>query len=264
MSSLALSPSPEEIEDWRAKLLEVYLKRPRYADKAEEKVDGIIKKAIRGWRNAPKTFAGRCKSLSSYRNPRIKNLTHDATNFPVVREKRIQEQLSAAMESSPYADFYKKLSTEERKFIEAREKIYKFEFELNQSSDQSMLIQVLVEELVQYRISNAIAVADTGNLELLTELTRERSESAKRLQVLLVALGVTREQRKKVERSPDGNVAQLSMMLDDKLKRIKEIEAKDKENEEYYQQEKAARGETNIVTQEDLDGLSDASSGPLN
>ncbi|MCK4500579.1 hypothetical protein KAU11_08775 [Candidatus Babeliales bacterium] len=247
--------SPKIIEKWRKILLPIYKDNPRWTDIADDKVTKIIKKAIIGWRNCPKSFEKRISCLSPYKNKRIRNLRHDAEDLPIVKKKRQDEYLEAIKDET-YGDIFAELDGPEKKFIKARERIYKGEFELNRSSDQVLLIKVMIEELIQNRIGRALAgCKDFNNTDMITGLTKAMSESSKRLRETLQSLGITREQRKKVETAPDGNIAQLTLLLEQKMKKLKEIEAADRQEEEYYMSERGSRPPVNTVTDDEVKAL---------
>lgn len=251
--NLKLDVQPEAIEKWREKLLPIYKDNPRWAEIAEEKVAKILKKAVNGWKNAPLTFEKRINILSPFRNKRMRNLRPDAEHIPVVKNKRQQEYLDALQADDTHGDIFKSLTGREKRFINAREKIYKGEFEMNRSADETMLIKVLLEELIQNRVGKALAACKTvDDIEMINMLTKAMTESSKRLKETLQSLGITREQRKKVETAPDGNIAQLTLLLEKKMKKLKEIEAEDRQEEEYYISERSSRPPINIVTKDEI------------
>ena len=142
------------------------------------------------------------------------------------REKKIYPGLSIK-------DLRERLSTDEKKFWIEREEYYRTEFDFNNSADQSMLLQVLAEEVIQRRlIASRLDDVDCVHLQ---DVEDAMEASFRRLEKGLKVLGITREQREKSGSEQEGNIASLSEIVEKKLKRIDALRAKDEEKESFLQ-----------------------------
>jgi len=194
-----------------------------------------MKRASEGYKCAPKTFIGRIKSLTRWNDIDMHSITsaYGGDIYDQVRAKKTMEVLQTT-EKKLYPGFSGKelrdvLPIADRKFWAEREKQYREEYDLNDSSDWPLLMQVLLEELTQRRLTKRKLLDEKLNIE--TEL----NNSYKRLMAALKALGITREQRRQSYDEGSENIATLSVKFDQKMRRISAIKEKDAIEEETMQ-----------------------------
>jgi len=231
---IRLDPTAEEVkraEEMLRSFLENHPEKLKENETIEDKVQQIIQKAIEGYPYAPKTFLGRIRSIS-----RI-NLGYDdrlggtdINSYIHKREEEIQKIL-AEREKDLYPglsmqDLRKSLSPAERKRWIEREAYYRNEFDLNNASDVPLLLQVLTEEIIQYRLIKQKLKDQNADVD------KQLTESYNRLNKALEHLGITRRQRQSVKQESEGNIAKLAEILDEKLRRIDAIMEKDLREEE--------------------------------
>lgn len=151
------------------------------------------------------------------------------------------------------AGIYQILNIKELEYWLEREKIYRQEFELNSSSDEPLLKQVLMEELIQDRIIRQRI--ENPDKVMQTEDVMQNSYS--RLQKALEALNATRKQRESESVGNKGNIAQLSLVYEEKVKNIEELLKKQKEEETEMMKKRESRIPCNIIddNEELIDGI---------
>jgi len=209
-------------------------------DLAKE-MDQIFKKAFEGWKGAPKGFVDRVRlilntktRLRTKRAPTEEPDLEDPTTFI---NSNIPKNAADSLVS-----LLKPLNESERKFFKERMNKYNVEFKFNTSSDYSLLMQLITEELIQQRLMIKKLKDPDANTDF------EMTNSVKRLQLCMEGLGITRKQRQLAKSDVDGNIAQISALLDKKIKSIGLKEKSDKDEEELYESIKATRdGPRNIV-----------------
>jgi hypothetical protein len=211
---------------WKETLLSYYKER---GDIQESDISGLIEQKIKeseaGWEGAPRSFRDRLMRKTGYgmqaalmgkaRGAKAKKVTKEVPSKPKI--------------DLQFYDFDRVLKLKEKKWWVSRQQAYAEDFEFNNSSDYVLLQQLLIEELVQRRL----AIKQIENPDE-TSYSRLISESLKRLHNLQTKLGITREQRADELDAMDGNVAVLSVMLDEKLKEIDKIQDEQEKEEKYY------------------------------
>jgi hypothetical protein len=233
-----LNPSEVEVNRVREALRKYYTERPHLVegyDSIDDRINEVIEKAKEGYTCAPKTFIGRIKALVRWSDidyyvvPALSGDT--SASFTNWRARKIAQVLKQS-EKALYPGLSAKelrasLGPGERKFWIEREKKYREEYDLNDSSDWPLLMQVLLEEITQRRLTLKKLKDPEADLE------DELNNSYKRLINALKALGITREQRRKDYDQSSENIASLSVRLEEKLKRIAALKEKDalEENE---------------------------------
>jgi hypothetical protein len=136
----------------------------------------------------------------------------------------------------------KKLKSPDRRFWMARERYYRQEFDFNESSDFALLMELLSDELEHKRIIDMRLACDDP--DSMAALSRSATECFNRMEKALKALGITREQRKDELDTGDGDIASLSMSLDQKKKQLAIIKTLDMEERNDYSAKKYAQGDT--------------------
>lgn len=129
------------------------------------------------------------------------------------------------------------LDPSERRFWKERKVKYENEFNFNESSDRSLLFQLITEELIQQRLM----IKKLTDPEAATD--SEMTNSMARLQKCMESLGITRKQRQAAkEDTIEGSISKLAGELDKKIKTISAKEKKDEEEEIAYTKLKSMRG----------------------
>lgn len=233
-----LEPTEAELTEVKTGLTQYYSNNPNFLKNGEtidSKIDEVIEKCKVGWVCASKTsFIKRVQWYTKWNSTSIRNRFDYQPNYAAIEQIKTQEaikkksQLSSDVCSTILRGM---LTSSEKKFWLEKEEQYRSEFEFNTSSDSALLMQLLLEELTLFRYaSRRIQNPDDNSIEDLI------TESNKRLINAQKALGVTREQRENATNEADGNIAQLSLIVDEKLSRIEKIKEKDRLEEEAMMQ----------------------------
>ena len=226
-----LKVGKKELEEWRNFATKV-LETVNYKGDVNTKVGEIIKEAKAGWDRCPPDFGSRVKFKIGYRRLKFyndgtpedySNLTKEGAGRPpkTKSDEYQEETLNKLKDVSPLELISPSfLSSEELKFVDERKKVYNKEFEFNESSDQVLLQQVLLDELIIRRISLARLQGDEipqSNIDKMMDRFRKNLDK----------LGVLRVQRLELNSDIQGNVGQLSAELDRKLDKIRKLRDKD-------------------------------------
>lgn len=248
VSRQSIAPTEGEkarIKEW----LFTFYKETGYDGDIPERVNKIIEASLEGWERAPKTFLSRVKvrlggkAYSSWAKRRdeinkkksLENEGYSAEQiieilarerFDKKDKKKLVQDLHIEAEpentvvyGSSIFDF---LSPEEKKFWRKREFEYRNEFEFNTSSDLVLLEEVIYNEILIRRLR--IAKITGENLDKVKGLSEKdlidnhRTASDK--------LGILRVQRIQLDQNIEGNVSEISVLLDEKLNKIKELKDK--------------------------------------
>lgn len=209
----------------------------------KEAIDKLLNKAFDGWRNAPDVFIDRIDFLlNSHRKFKVptKELPSEE---PILRDPItfVNDQIPKDVDERT-KEILEGMSKSERRFWKERFKIYNDEFNFNLSSDQTLIYQLLTEELIQHRLM----VKKITDPEADTD--QEMTNSMKRLKDCMEALGITRKQRQAAKSDDeDGSLSQIVAMVDKKARTVQLIEKRDIEEERMYAEIKASRGVTNNI-----------------
>ncbi len=200
------------------------------------KVGQIIRDALRGWDHAPVEFKERVKKKIGYNrvNKYEKGLPDDHSHLfakipvkgdgrhkPDTPTKIYQKETLKVLEEVDPLELISPafLSSEEMVFVNKRKSLYNKEFDFNESSDQILLQQILIDELIIRRINLAKLKGEEqsqSNIDKIMDRFRKNLEK----------LGVLRVQRLELNTDIEGNVGQLSIELDKKLDRIRKLRDK--------------------------------------
>jgi len=227
-----LDPTQEEIRIAKDMLKPYYLNNPDKitdGEDLESKIDGIIERAKIGYKYCPKTFMGRIKAIAGL-NVGLANVNWGKKqNYHNVREAKIEEALNEKQEELypgiSAQELRKALPKDERRRWIERESYYRKEFDLNNASDLPLLLQVLTEEMIQYRLILKKLTDQNANLD------KQMSESYTRLNKALENLGITRRQRQLLTQETEGSIAKLAEILEAKKKKLDAIREKDLQEE---------------------------------
>ena len=226
--------SPEEIEKCKIYATDVLTKMEFRGD-ISVKVGKILSVCLEGWERAPDSFLERVKMklgrkrVSYYEKGNFGKLPDELGKnnnrlIPKKEEigKKLQKETLSQIEQADTLELISPafLSSEELKYVDDRKSTYNKEFEFNESSDQVLLQQILIDELIIRRINLARLQGsdDISQSDIDKIMDRFRKNLEK--------LGVLRVQRLELNSDIQGNVGQLSMELEKKLERIKKLKDK--------------------------------------
>lgn len=228
-----IDPTEYELSTVKDGLKEYYSNNPGFlkdGESIEQKISEVISTCSNGWAYCPKTFLKRVETLTKWRTRALKTRFDYSPSYYNAKQLQTQEDIEKSntglYPGVSASDLRKLLSPDERKFWQERESYYRTEFEFNNSSDWSLLLQVLLEELTQRRLVQK-RMKDPN-----VQIDEEIDASHKRLITTQKALGITREQRESATNETDGNIAQLGVKYDNKMKILAKKEAMDRLEEE--------------------------------
>lgn len=196
----------------------------------ESKISEVIERCSIGWSFCPRTFIKRVENSTKWNTNSLKTRFDYSPSYYNAKQLQMQDDINKNSKNlypgMSAAELRKLLGPEERKFWAERENKYRTDYELNDSSDWSLLLQVLLEELTHKRLVQRRMVDPRENLDDALDA------SGKRLLMAQKALGITREQRESASNETEGNIAQLVVKYEEKVKIIAKKEAKDRAEEE--------------------------------
>jgi len=213
---MELVPSDYEVEVVTVGLSDYYDSFPDLLKGAtkEEKINEVIEKAKKGWKCAANAFVPRVELLTKWNSAGIKNLFGKNDNYKVAQQAKTAEKVREATKkmggTTDKFELARLLTGEEKKIFLERHQVYMEEFEINESSDWSLLMQILLEEIRQYRLARQSILHPEDDIEL------SLNESYKRMIAAQKSLGVTREQRESANKESEGNIAQLVKQYEEK------------------------------------------------
>ena len=209
-----LDPTPQEIKK-STNFLKGWYEETKFGTTAEInlKIEQVINKSKWGWPNAPALFSRRIEILLGV-----------ASKAYVKEKRRDMEQLKEEEKKkkvhSSYLGDHLQLNPEEFQYMKERFKFYTKDFDFNESSDQVLLNQVIVQELLLRRLE-VERLTKTLQVDSKQELVVK--ELGDQYRKNLSDLGVSRKQRVEFDQSIDGNVAQLSSSVEQKIDNIKKL-----------------------------------------
>lgn len=205
--------SERQYEKWDDTLSEFFLSKEIPFEDVPDKVKSVLDEAQRGWPRSPRDIETRIKMKSGYKWKSHNNLRSNTDSLPSVQDS--DNRRNGAMRE--LYQWEKSLKPEEKLWWERREAQFRAEFEFNQSSDQPLLFQLLVEELQQQRIA-ALILKDPKTGDAYSKLS---TDSLKRMSDIQTKLGITREQRSDILDNAEGDMSSLSIDFDEKVKKAK-------------------------------------------
>ena len=217
----SLDPDSKELKK-SAKFLKGWLEETKFGTTAEInlKIEQMMNKAKWGWRNAPQLYSRRIEILLG-----VKSKAY------VQEKRREMEQLKEAEKKkkihSSYLGDHLQLNPTEHQYMKDRFKHYNKDFDFNESSDQVLLNQIIVQELLLRRLEVTRLTKSTDVEAKQEVVVKELGEQYRKN---LTDLGVSRKQRVELDQSIDGNVAQLSSMVDQKIENIRKLSDLKKRN----------------------------------
>jgi hypothetical protein len=231
VSKANVDVTPEDIENIRLWLYQYY-KDIGYSGSIAEKTDEVLKKASEGWKRAPKGFYDRLRhvigrhALYKYeKNKKEKNILQVKTEKPAketveeVKEKFKLDTAYVRTESVFGESLFDYLRDDEKLFWQKRENEYRKEFDFNESSDKVLLDEALYLEILlrRIRLSNI-----TGDYKDLVKGLKENDIVDNHRRVL-EKLGLLRVQRIQYDQNIEGNVGEISLILEEKMAELKNL-----------------------------------------
>lgn len=213
--------SKEEREYWHSIILE------RLGDKYDvDLVNKKITECSNGWNHAPNRFDERIERKFFRKPPSSDKLVNKNLSF----------------KDTGYDPIFRSLTEEEIIFWKKRRKVYVDDFAFNSSSDESLLRQVLFEEIINNR-----CMIERLHKHSDAEVEEKINNSSKRLIDALKHLGISRSKRTDLIDKQGGDIASLSMSFDKKLKNAEIIKENWKKEEEDYIRIKSEKPPNNIL-----------------
>ena len=195
-------------ERWTGPLLEYYAANKNMdPEEAMSKIAEVFQQVEKGWNHAPSDIDTRIQMKTG-----LAWKSHG--NLVPIRGKGKEGKIEIDEKNEVASYVYQYLSTKEKEWWAKRIIEYSKDFEFNDSSDKPLLTQLLVEEILQRRLF----IKQLKEKDL--NLSKEIESSLKRVTDIQVKLGITREQRSGALDNIDGNVADLSLSLNKKLKNM--------------------------------------------
>lgn len=260
-----INPPIEELEAERERILEFYTNLPKFTGDPIAKTNEVLESCKVGWRNAPHSFKTRVdfkiKNVGRMQNwgaNRKKEKAEEVQRENIINEAiDIQEKQNEPEKKKTKLDEYidtqlgraaivSSLSEKDRKFFEQRERYYRSEFEFNNSSDFSLLIEVIADELKIQKIHEMEfeeLKQDIPSHGKLMGLSKMVTEAHQRLERSLRGLGVTRDQRKDELDKAEGDITQLVIQYEKKKQAIDLLEKEQKQEEDEGLRRKYLRGD---------------------
>jgi hypothetical protein len=227
----------EEIAFWESVLIPYYIETGRHSEENAKAIVGNKLQEVQfGWARAPHNVEQRIQRKTGF--------VLDKKAKPPTPSINISTKTK---NPTSYSNIYDALPEHERTWWDTRLKTYVDEFEFNQSSDIPMIEQILVEELIQKRLSIKQLLA--SNVDPMT--SKVMTESSKRMLELQAKLGITREQRAKELNNIDGNIASVAIEFEAKMAEILKEEAALDAAAAQFQADKELEAPINILPPED-------------
>lgn len=203
-------PSKKKLQQTEIKLKKFFMTMDLTPMRLDERIRKTIETCIYGWYRCPGDFDKRILLKMGPNSKKLKK-RRDKKRYNKVRSAQ------KFVKSGFFNDI--ELSEDEAVFADGRYQSYTEDFEFNSSSDQMMLKQLIVDEILINRleIERLMHVELDQNVEMLNEKIQDRYRKN------LLNLGVSRQQRVEYDQNIEGNVGQLSMNVEGKLENIKEI-----------------------------------------
>ena len=194
-------------------------------------VNKILKQCEEGWPQAPDSFKGRIlvklnlkadgskKSEGGYADDKTGSKVQHAIS------KRVGRKFTDEDDPVEWISLRLTITEDERIYLQSRMKMYMDEFQLNSSSDLSVLQSICLEEIIQVRAQNEVLKATRGetvNPAFLDIL----KDSNKRIADNLKLLGISGFQRKGEKTSAEGSIGELAKVYEKTVQEYPEIEEK--------------------------------------
>lgn len=230
-----IQPTEYEIKFVTDGLTQYYQNNPQFIKKGEtveSKIKDVMERASKGYICAPKNYLKRIQFITKWNTTALKNRFDYKPNFENAKQIQLQKEFKEndvkTSETISYGFDIKKMIPDpnERKYWQQREQKYRDEFDFNNSSDWGLLLQVLLEELTQFRLARRRVSNPDDDVEVLI------TDSYMRLIKAQEALGITRKQREAAQNETEGNIAQLVVKYEEKIAHIERIREKDRLEEE--------------------------------
>jgi len=214
--------------------------------KNREKAHKLIAKSLTKWgERSPKGIRSKLIACISALGPRENRVGK------VGAEKIVDEALSRV---APLCDIQETAITNlEKKFIDERVKKYLNDYEFNESSDISLLRQLVSAEYIAARLE----FAQRQDWKHPQKYSPALQNIENRMMKLMERLGIARFQRDDELDLSQSNIAELALSLDVKKQKAREFENKDQKEYDMFVdlREKQGRHEVNVVPDSEYDSL---------
>ena len=228
--------SDQDKKKYERVLLKYYIDQGLSESDAQFKINEVFAQCQIGWDHCPRNIDTRIKMKTGFQWKSHENL-HPRKKKEL--EVEVVEESNEEIGTDGY--LFKYLTKGEQNWWNERKESYRKEFEFNNSSDFTLLTQLLFEELLQRRLF----VSQLQNKR--RDYNKQFNDSLKRVADLQVKLGITRGQRAGILDNIDGNIADISVSLEEKLEHLKEIESNETQEELMYGHLKAQKPPYNIL-----------------
>ncbi len=230
----AIIMSEEEKQKWRIVLYEHYRQRGTEESALENIVEAVFTDCQMGWERAPKNIDKRIKMKTGFQWRSFENLRPR-------KAKGESDEKPEDLRLESTNSIFDCMTKEENSWWKERMDIYRKDFEFNESSDKPLLEQLLVEELIQKRLfRDQIRYPNK-------DYNKKMNDGLKRIADIQIRLGITREQRAGMMNKIDGNIAQISVNLNEKLAVMPEKIQRQYEEELYFTNLRNQRPPVNIL-----------------
>ncbi len=253
----------KQIKDWVINFYKVI----GYKKDILEKADKVMEKALNGWTNAPDSLLSRAKACIGFNTIRAyekrvefvnQKREEGYTDYEIAgeltrlkkRKKTVVNLERVNTEDVVFGDsLIDYLPEDEKIYWKQREKQYRDEFDFNQSSDRILLEEVLYTEVLLRRIRlSRLTGEEREDIRGLNEITLLDNHKK-----ILEKLGVLRIQRIQEESNIEGNVSELSRVLEERLNEIGSLSNR----EAMYKTLKKIASKYTVITKEELEELAE-------
>lgn len=235
MASYSVSMSDSDRERWLEPLREYYRKKGNLSeDQIEKEIVRVFAEVQVGWNRAPADLDTRIKMKTGFQWKSHENLKPNWKDIVDEEPKEVESDNSNDIVTQYMQPW-------EREFRDKRLEEYAQDFDFNSSSDKLLLYQLVTEEIIQQKLVRL--QFQNPNHDYNKRLT----DNLRRITDIQQRLGITREQRAGVLDKMDGNVAQLAVSLEEKLKNMPERMKQEYQEILYYANLKDQRPPENIL-----------------
>jgi len=226
----SVNPNAALVERLKKELKTYYTKLQVDPTLIESKIEKVITKACYGWKNCPSEFESRVRNLKGHNSNLSKKIIKTKKDKQDVKKLIAQKKQDKEQEKEQNVDMtfveHLNLDLSEKKFLKNRKLAYFNDFDFNSSSDEMALNKIVLDEfrlkkLEEKSFKNLEDEEYGGKVEDLIDSVQ------KRLQVNITALGISRKARIETDQNIEGNIAQLSFTLEQKLDEINDLDDKE-------------------------------------
>ena len=236
-NNYSISMSDSDKERWAEPLREYYRKKETLTeDQIEKEITRVFAEVQVGWNRAPSDLDTRIKMKTGFQWKSHANLK---PNWKEVDEGTPAVVEEAENDSNDASDKF--MQKWEIEFRDTRLQEYAEDFDFNESSDKLLLYQLVTEEIIQQKL---VRLQFQNPKQ---DYNKRLTDNLKRITDIQQRLGITREQRAGVLDKMDGNVAQLAVSLEEKLKAMPDKLRQEYQEIVHYRNLKDQRPPENVL-----------------